>query len=211
MRRAGLAGVVLTLLAAACGGSGQDAATNAPVTSTSSPAVTTAAPTPAAATSTTAVATASGGTPVVVERGLRLLDGDYTGVLHESAHNQPIGWKTLGGKCLPAGCKLSAMFVSPTGEFKDEEVWLERLVARHPGGRIEWELLDRYRAAASPWVLHAGWDCSDGHGDSVVTLGNKDGTVRAVLDIDVETGRFVQRPATGYKCATVGGDTTPTT
>ena len=94
----------------------------------------TSAPAPTAAVSTTAVTTVSTATTVVVERGLRLFDGDDNGVLHESAGNQPIGWKTLGGKCLPAGCKLSAMFVSPTGEFKDEEVWLERLVALDAGG-----------------------------------------------------------------------------
>jgi hypothetical protein len=54
-------------------------------------------------------------------------------------------------------------------------------------------------------------NCFDSSGNRVVTLGNEDGTVRAVLDVDTAAGRFVEHPAAGYNCKTVGGDTTPTT
>jgi hypothetical protein len=130
--------------------------------------------------------------------------------LREFNTGQPIGWSTLGGECLPDDCKFVADFASPTGEFKDEEAWLARLVTRRPDGTVVWELLDRYHAPGSPWALHSAWDCFDFSGRRVVAVANPNGTLRLVLDVDRAAGRFVERPSNQFRCGEVYGDTATT-
>jgi hypothetical protein len=136
---------------------------------------------------------------------MRYFEGDDHKVLREFTTGKPIGWSTLGGECLPDDCKFVANFVSTTGQFRDEEAWLARLVTRRHGNPV-WDLLDRYHAPGSPWALHSAWDCFDFAGRRVVAVANPNGTLRLVLDVDWAAGRFVERPSNRFRCGEVHGD-----
>jgi hypothetical protein len=112
------------------------------------------------------------------------------------------GWFSLGGQCFGGDdvCGFAVHFVSLDGEFVDEEAWLSRFVRRRDDDKPVWELMDRFRAAGSPWELHSAWECFDESGDRGLAVANPDGTVRSVLNVDEVNGRFVTSDLSEWTC-----------